>query len=109
MGIAFSKAREALERIKKHRRNCLIIHYACQSLYDDKDSHSPRIANIVVKDYDSDQTFSFALHLVAEKLGINKDKIGGELDKIEQRLLEDFLTLCANTQEIFGCTGTCLI
>lgn len=90
MGIAFSKAREAIERIKKHRRNCLIIHYACQSLYDDKDTHSPRIANIVVKDYDSDQTFSFALHFAAERLGIGKLDIDGRLDEIERRLLEDF-------------------
>jgi hypothetical protein len=90
MGIAFSKAREAIERIRKRRRNCLIIHYACQSLYDDKDTHSPRIANIVVKDYDSDQTFSFALHFVAEKLGIAKSDIDGRLDEIERRLLEDF-------------------
>jgi hypothetical protein len=90
MGIAYRKAVEALERIKKHRKRCLIVHYACQSLYDDKDTHSPRIANIVVKDYDSDQTFSFALHLVAEKLGIPKAEITAKMDQVERRLLEDF-------------------
>jgi hypothetical protein len=90
MGIAFDKSREAIERIRKHRKKCLIVHYACQSLYDDKDTHSPRIANIVVKDYDNDQTFSFALHFEAEILGINKDKIADSMDDIERKLLEDF-------------------
>jgi hypothetical protein len=90
MGIAFQKSREAIERIKRHRKKCLIIHYACQSLYDDKDTHSPRIANIVVKGYDNDQTFSFALHLVAEKMGITKGEIEAHMDDIERRLLEEF-------------------
>jgi hypothetical protein len=90
MAIAFRKAREALERIKKHRKKCLIVHYACQSLYDDNDTHSPRIANIVVKDYDSDQTFSFAFHLVAEKLNVAKADITARMDDIERGLLEDF-------------------
>ena len=90
MAIAFRKAVEALDRIRKHRKRCLIVHYACQSLYDDKDTHSPRIANIVVKDYDSDQTFSFAFHLVAEKLGIAKADIVNRMDDVERRLLEDF-------------------
>jgi hypothetical protein len=90
MAVAFQKAREAIERIKKHRKKCLIIHYACQSLYDDKDTHSPRIANIVVKGYDSDQTFSFAFHLVAEKLGILKADIPNRMDDIERRLLDEF-------------------
>lgn len=90
MAIAFRKADEALQRIKKHRKRCLIVHYACQSLYDDKDTHSPRIANIVVKDYDSDQTFSFALYLVAEKLSVPKADITARMDDIEKRLLEEF-------------------
>jgi hypothetical protein len=105
VAIAYRKAAEALERIKKHRKRCLIIHYACQSLYDDKDTHSPRIANIVVKDYDSDQTFSFALHLVAEKLGIDKPDIAANLDQIERRLLEDFLSSLDSTQVTYGSTG----
>lgn len=96
MGIGYDKAREALGRIKKHRQNCLVIHYACQSLFDDKEGHSPRVANIVVTDYDNNQTSSFALHMMAEKLKIPKAKISANFDKIEKLLLEEFYEFVRN-------------
>ena len=96
MGVAYAKAQEALSRIKKHRKNCLIIHYACQSLFDDKEGHSPRIANIVVADYDNNQTTSFAIHMMAEKLGIVKGDISENFDAIEKLLLEEFYEFVRN-------------
>lgn len=90
MAIAFKRAREALEKIKRHHSRCLIIHYACQSLYDDRDGLSPSISNIVVKNFDNDQTVSFAAHLVAERLHIPKGEIIKRFDDIERGLLEEF-------------------
>jgi hypothetical protein len=79
MGIWSKKAAESLFRIKKHRKNCLIVHYACQSLYDDKEGLSPRISNIVVRDLENEQTFSFAIHLVAERIRTAKSEISKKL------------------------------
>jgi len=90
MGIAFNRSRDALDKIKRHRSRCLIVHYACQSLYDDRESLSPSISNIVVKSFDTDQTVSFAAHLVAEKLHIPKNDIVNRFDEIEKGLLEEF-------------------
>ena len=79
-----------MRKIKRHSGRCLIIHYACQSLYDDREGLSPSISNIVVKTYENDQTVSFAAHLVAEKMHIPKEDIVAKFDEIETKLLEDF-------------------
>lgn len=90
MAIAFNRSREALAKIRRNSGRCLVIHYACQSLYDDRESLSPSISNIVVKDWENDQTVSFAAHLVAEKMHIEKDDIHDRFIEIETRLLEEF-------------------
>jgi hypothetical protein len=90
MGISFNRAREAVGRIRRHRDRCLVIHYACQSLYDDREGLSPRISNIIVKDFTNDQTVSFAAHLTAEKLHISKTEIEDRFDDVERTLLEEF-------------------
>lgn len=96
MGIAYNRARSALEKIKKHRKKCLVIHYACQSLYDDREGLSPSISNIVVKDFDKEQTVSFAIHLTAEKHHIDKEKIKERFEEIEKLLLEEFYDFVRN-------------
>jgi hypothetical protein len=90
MAIAFNRSREALAKVRRNSGRCLVVHYACQSLYDDRDSLSPSISNIVVKNWENDQTVSFAAHLAAEKMHIEKDEIESRFLEIETRLLEDF-------------------
>lgn len=90
MAISFKRAREAVARIRRHTDRCLVIHYSCQSLYDDREGLSPRIASIVVKNFPNDQTVSFALHLTAEKLHIAKTDIEVKFDEIERKMLEEF-------------------
>lgn len=96
MAIAFNRSRDALAKIRRHSGRCLVVHYACQSLYDDRESLSPSISNIVVKDWDNDQTVSFAAHLVAEKMHIAKDDIESRFLEIETKLLEDFYSFVQN-------------
>ncbi len=96
MAISFKRAREALSKIDRHRNRCLIIHYACQSLYDNREGLSPRIANIVIKDFANDQTVSFAVHLMAEKMRIPKAEIEANFDKIETSLLDEFYSFVQN-------------
>lgn len=90
MAITYNRAREALAKIRRHSGRCLIVHYACQSLYDDREGLSPSISNIVVKSFATDQTVSFAAHLVAERLHIPKGEIVDRFDEIERGLLEEF-------------------
>ena len=90
MAISFRRAREALAKVRRHPDRCLIIHYACQSLYDDREGLSPSVSNIVVKNFANDQTVSFAAHLIAEKLHIPKVDISQRFDEIEAKLLEEF-------------------
>ncbi len=96
MAISYDRARSAVEKIKRHQSKCLVIHYACQSLYDDREGLSPSVSNIVVKDFANDQTVSFAAHIVAERLGIAKEDITGRFAEIEKVLLEDFYEFVRN-------------
>ena len=90
MAIAFKRAKDAVAKIRRHADRCLVIHYSSQSLYDDREGLSPRVANIVVKDFKTDQTVSFAIPIVAERLHIPKEQIVENLDKIESELLNEF-------------------
>lgn len=96
MGVAYNRAREAIERVKKFRDKCLVIHYSCQSLYDDREGLSPRIANIVVKNIDNDQTVSFAISVTAEKLHIPREDIPANFDQLELELLREFYDFVGN-------------
>ncbi len=57
-----TKAREILKCIDNSPEQYLIIHYACESFYDTKDGHSPRIATIAVYNFSYAQTDSFSVH-----------------------------------------------
>jgi len=106
LGIADQLAREAVARIRRHSDQCLIVHYSCQSFYDDREGLSPRIASIVVKNFANDQTISFAINFTAEQLRIAKVDIDSKFDEIETRMLgRFFLPPCAKKLGICGCTG----
>lgn len=96
MAISYERARAAVAKIKRHQNQCLVIHYACQSLYDDRDGLSPSVSNIVVKDLVNDQTVSFAAHIVAERLQIPKEEITDRFGEIERVLLEEFYEFVRN-------------
>lgn len=46
-------ARKIFSDIDKNPSKYLIIHYSCESFYDIKDGHTPRITSIAVYDYTS--------------------------------------------------------
>jgi hypothetical protein len=88
------------EIIKKHPDRFYIIHYSSQSLYDEGvDGLSPRITSIVVMHYATRQTVSFALHAVAESLGISKDNVDSQYNNIEKELLERFFAFLRDRRE----------
>lgn len=79
-----------LKEIKSHRDNFYIIHYSCQSLYDDNEGLSPRVTSIVILSLCNRQTLSFSTHATAEEIGISKDEVTKYYDDIERKILEKF-------------------
>lgn len=84
------KAKQIIKEIALNRKNYLIIHYSCESFYNTKDGHTPRITSIAVYQLESAQTDSFSIHKSAEKNHIDFDKIDENYDKLERLMLTDF-------------------
>ena len=84
------RARNIFSEIDSNPQNYLIIHYSCESFYDIKDGHTPRITSIAVYNYENAQTDSFSIHKAAEKAHIDPKNIENNYDKLEKLMLEDF-------------------
>jgi len=79
-----------IKEIKRHPENFYIVHYSCQSLYDDNQELSPRITSIAITHYASEQTISFSTHAIAEELHIPREAVRDRFDDVERKLLNDF-------------------
>lgn len=76
--------------IKSKPGDFIIVHYACESLYDNEKGLSPRVTAIIAQHYATEQTISFAFHETAEVLGFPKEAISENLDAVEKALLQRF-------------------
>jgi hypothetical protein len=97
-----SEPRAFFKEVKKHPERFYIIHYSSQSLYDegvDRDGLSPRITSIAVMHVSTRQTVTFAIHAVAEELGISKDQVEARYDEIEGAILERFYSFARDRRE----------
>ncbi|MDD3139748.1 MAG: hypothetical protein PHX08_12345 [Lachnospiraceae bacterium] len=83
-------ARENLKKIENYPSNYLLIHYSCESFYDIKDGHTPRITSIAIRHISNGQTESFSLHKTAEQMGIISSMISDNYDIIEKKMLEEY-------------------
>lgn len=88
MGIYDSA--EFISETKAHPENFYVIHYSCQSLYDDNDALSPRITSIAITHYATEQTVSFSTHAIAEELHIPREFVRDRFDEVERELLRGF-------------------
>lgn len=79
-----------LKGIKKNPENFYIIHYSCQSLYDDNEALSPRITSIAITHFATEQTISFSTHSLAEELHIKREDVKSKFDVVEKKLLDEF-------------------
>jgi hypothetical protein len=76
------------KEVKKCPEQFFIVHYSSQSLFDEgTEGLSPRITSIVVMHYATRQTVSFAVHTVAELLGISKENVEDRYYEIEKEML----------------------
>jgi hypothetical protein len=87
--------------IRKHPERFYVVHYSCQSLYDDNDGFSPRVTSIVVMHLGTRQTVSFSTHAIAEELGISKSDIALKFDTIEAELLSKFFNFVRDRKDKF--------
>ncbi len=85
-----NNARKLFREIDTNPQNYLIIHYSCESFYDIKDGHTPRITSIAVYDYATAQTDSFSIHKMAEKSHVDIDDIESHYDELEKAMLDEF-------------------
>ncbi len=88
--MSISNGGQFIRKLKEVPEYFYIIHYSCQSLYDDNEGLSPRITSIAVSHFATGQTVSFSTHAVAESLGIERNSVRERFDDIELELLSDF-------------------
>lgn len=84
--------RDFITEIRRKPENFFMIHYSCQSLYDDNEALSPRITSIGISHFATEQTVSFSTHSIAEELHIAREEVRNRFDEIERKLLSDFYT-----------------
>lgn len=82
--------RAKLDSLFADAANTWVIHYSCESFYDQPNGASPRITSIALRRLDSGQTLSFSIHQVAEEHGIAFDLIEAHYDELEQQMLNAF-------------------
>lgn len=90
-----------IREVKRHPENFYIVHYSCQSLYDDNEALSPRITSIVVTHVATEQTVSFSTHSVAEELRIARADVITRFDDIERQLLDEFYAFTRDRRDKF--------
>jgi hypothetical protein len=88
--LSINDSQRFIREMKKHPENFYLIHYSCQSLYDDNQKLSPRITSIAITHYASEQTISFSTHAIAEELHISRETVRDRFDEVERKLLQDF-------------------
>lgn len=90
---------EFIKACKAHPENFYIVHYSCQSLYDDNDALSPRITSIAITHFLTEQTVSFSTHSIAEELHIGRDAVRERFDEVERELLKGFYSFVRDRRD----------
>ncbi len=81
-----------LEKLFSDKSNIWVIHYSCESFYDNPSGRSRRITSIAVRNLDSGQTHSFSIHQVAELQKVDLTQIESQYDLLERKMLDDFFS-----------------
>lgn len=87
------KRKQAIDTLKdlvSNAEHTLIIHYSCESFYDNKDGKTPRITSIAIRYFKTAQTKSFSIQNVAERKNIEFSRIENDYDMLEKEMLKEF-------------------
>ena len=88
--MSINDSRRFIKEVKNRSENFYVIHYSCQSLYDDNEALSPRITSIAITHYATEQTVSLSTHSIAEELHIPRENVLDRFDDVERKLLQEF-------------------
>lgn len=86
----YKTSSEILESIDNNKDQYLLIHYSCESFYDNENSYSRKISSIAVRKLSDGQTDLFAVYRSAEILKIDPNDISSQYDEIEKHMLGEF-------------------
>lgn len=87
------KRREAENKVKEIFRDTTtvnVIHYSCESFYNNPTGQSRRITSIAIRNLESAQTVSFSIHQIAERKKIDLTQIETHYDMLEKEMLKEF-------------------
>ena len=90
-----SQSKKDVNKAYENALRNYIVHYSCESFYDNTSGQSRRVTSIAVRNLDSAQTQSWSLHSSAELLGL-QNQIQANLDVIEKHLLSEYFTFLQN-------------
>lgn len=90
---------DTLARLLDHPNDVFLVHYSCESFYNRKESHSPRVTSIAVRNFGTAQTQSFSIHQVAERQG-QLSTIEEHYDELEKEMLDDFFRLVVRSRNM---------
>lgn len=83
-------ARRAFETLDKERDRYIVLHYSCESFYDIKDGHTPRVTSIAARNLSTGQTASFSIHKSAEQQSVPLAQISQNYDTLERGMLDEY-------------------
>ncbi|WP_026603353.1 hypothetical protein [Methylomonas sp. 11b] len=84
------EAQKRLAEIDEKRELHFVIHYSCESFYDIKDGHTPRITSIAIRNFSTGQTHSFSIHKSAEQQHVAFAEIPEKYDDLERSMLDEY-------------------
>lgn len=79
-----------LTEINKNKDKYCIIHYSCESFYQDYNAKSPRITAIAIQNFANSQTELFSIHKQAELNKLSLNEIESNYDRLEKAMLKEF-------------------
>lgn len=83
------KSRALIEDLYQESNRAYVIHYSCESFYDNATGESKRVTSIAIRNLKSGQTKSWSIHKEAE-LNKQLEKISTDLDKFEKSMLKGY-------------------
>lgn len=95
---ARKKCRKQVDQIFNESVRAYIIHYSCQSFYDNPSGNSTRITSIAIRNLDSGQTKSWSIYKSAELAG-KQDDIQANLDALERSMLEGYFNFLRSNSD----------
>lgn len=83
------RSRALIENLYQDSNRVYVIHYSCESFYDNATGESKRVTSIATRNLKSGQTKSWSIHKEAE-LGKQLNNMQAELDKFEKAMLKGY-------------------